>query len=53
MTNYKSMYYKLFNRISDAIEVLQAAQQEGENAYIEDNVNAEAQPPKKESDPQP
>ena len=29
------MSYRLFNRISDAIEILQAAQREGENAYIE------------------
>lgn len=30
------MYLKLFNRVSDALGILQKAQQEGENAYIED-----------------
>jgi hypothetical protein len=33
--DYKAMYYRLFNRVSDAIEILQAAQQECENAFIE------------------
>jgi hypothetical protein len=39
MTDYKSMYYKLFNRVSDAIEVLQLAQQESEKMFIENKSN--------------
>ena len=35
MADYKSMYYRLFNRVTDAIEILQAAQQEGENTFTE------------------
>jgi len=34
MADYKTMYYKLFNSLSDAIEILQKAQQEGEDIYI-------------------
>ena len=33
MPDYKSMYYRLFNRVSDAITLLQAAQQEGEDTF--------------------
>jgi len=33
MPDFKSMYLRLFNRVSDAIAALQAAQQEGEDAY--------------------
>jgi len=29
------MYFRLFNRVTDAIHILQSAQQEGEDAYIE------------------
>lgn len=29
------MYFRLFNRVSEAIELLQSAQQESENSYIE------------------
>jgi len=36
MPDYKSMYFKLFNRVTDAINILQSAQQEGEDAYIKD-----------------
>ena len=35
MPDFKKMYFNLFNRITDAINVLQAAQQEGEAEYIE------------------
>lgn len=35
MPDYKSMYFRLFNRVSAAIELLQMAQQEGENKYME------------------
>ena len=36
MPDYKSMYYRLFNRVTDAIHVLQSAQKEAETAFIED-----------------
>ena len=29
------MYYKLFNQVSEAIAILQSAQREGENAFVE------------------
>ena len=35
MPDFKKMYFNLFNRITDAINVLQTAQQEGESEYIE------------------
>ena len=35
MPDYKAMYFRLFNRISVAICVLQEAQREGEESYIE------------------
>ena len=34
MEDYKLMYFKLFNAVSDAIHILQKAQQEAEEAYI-------------------
>ena len=34
MTDYKTMYYKLFNAITDAVEILQQAQKETEEIYI-------------------
>lgn len=34
MPDYKSMYYRLFNRVSDAITALQHAQQESEEMMI-------------------
>lgn len=37
MPNYKTMYLQLFNNITTAIEILQKAQQAGEDAYIEDS----------------
>ena len=39
MADYKSMYYRLFNRVSYAIEILQAAQQEGEDTFIDNSDN--------------
>ncbi|MCL2857940.1 MAG: hypothetical protein FWE19_09570 [Oscillospiraceae bacterium] len=33
MPDYKSMYYKLFNRVSDAITILQTVQQECEDIF--------------------
>lgn len=40
MTDYKEMYYKLFNRITDVIEELKEIQEEVEEMYIngDDNV---------------
>ena len=35
MPDYEKMYFELFNRVSDAIEILQKAQQDAENAYVE------------------
>jgi len=34
MPDYKKMYFRLFNKVSDAIELLQQAQLEGEEAFI-------------------
>ncbi len=34
MPDYKAMYYKLFSRVTDAINILQKAQIEGEDTYI-------------------
>ena len=36
MSDYKQMYFAMFNAMSKAIEILQKAQQSGEDAYIED-----------------
>ncbi|MPN48314.1 hypothetical protein SDC9_195921 [bioreactor metagenome] len=35
MPDYKSMYFKLFNKVTDAICILQKAQADGEDEYIE------------------
>jgi len=35
MPNYKDMYFKLFDKITSAINILQWAQREGEEAYID------------------
>ena len=35
MSNYKAMYYKLFNDITDAIRILQQAQKDTEEIYIQ------------------
>jgi len=53
MPDYKSMYYRLFNRVSDAISVLQSAQQESEDAFIESQDEALirlAEPPEEKDD---
>ncbi len=34
MDNYKEMYYKLFNRVSDVISELKTVQQETEEMYL-------------------
>ena len=36
MPDFKAMYFKMFNRISEAVQVLQKAQHEGETAYIQE-----------------
>jgi hypothetical protein len=35
MTDYKEMYFLLFNKITDTIESLQEIQQQAEEMYIE------------------
>ena len=35
MPDYKNMYLKLFNSVTDAIDILQQAQIEGEYSYTE------------------
>ncbi len=35
MADYKKMYFRLFNKITDIIEELQTIQQETEEIYIE------------------
>ncbi len=35
MADYKSMYYKLFNEVTDTIERLQKIQQECEQIFID------------------
>lgn len=39
MEDYKKMYFELFNAISDAIELLQKAQQKTEEMYIKDSAH--------------
>ena len=34
MPDYKEMYLQLFNSVTDAIELLQKAQQDAEESYI-------------------
>ncbi len=36
MENYKMMYTKLFNKVTDIIEELQAVQQETEDLYMQE-----------------
>ena len=43
MEDYKTMYHKLFNKITDIIGDLQAVQQEAEEYYL-------SHPPKQEAD---
>jgi len=37
MPNYKAMYFQLAAKVADAVEILTAAQQQGEDAYVENN----------------
>jgi len=34
MPDYKTMYFELFNKLTDAIAILQEAQRKAEDAYI-------------------
>ena len=48
MHDYKAMYFDLFNSISDAIELLQKAQQNGESKYISNHDEPIPPPPSPE-----
>ena len=37
--NYKDMYFKLFNKITDIIEELKEVQKQAEDAYINSDSN--------------
>ena len=39
MPNYKKLYFKLFNAVTDAIEDLKQAQIDAEETYTEDGEN--------------
>jgi len=43
MPDYKAMYYKLFNTYTDIIELLQKAQQETEEIYIDTSEDEETE----------
>lgn len=36
MPDYKTLYHKLFNKITDVIDALQQVQQEAEDVYLND-----------------
>lgn len=44
MPNYKTMYYALFNSLTEVMEILQKAQQEGERLFIEEAKSAKKEP---------
>ena len=44
MSNYKDMYIKLAARVADAIELLIAAQQQGEDGALEEDTLLEIAP---------
>lgn len=51
VANFRAMYFQLFNSISAAIELLQQAQRDGEQAYLEESSQPELlpkQPPEEE-----
>lgn len=52
MPDYKSMYFKLFNGITDAINLLQKAQRECEEVYIKSNDTPVTMLPKEPSEKQ-
>ncbi len=39
MEDYKTMYYELFNKITDVIDTLTKIQQEAEETFISSNEN--------------
>ena len=41
MTDYKAMYFDLFNKITDTIRILQEIQQETERAFIDNDSKTE------------
>ena len=41
MPDYKTMYFDLFNSVSDAIEILSEAQKRAEELYINSQENEE------------
>jgi len=40
MQDYKAKYFELFNKLSDAIKILQEVQQETEDLYIKAEKNS-------------
>ncbi len=44
MPDYKAMYFKLFNSVTDAIDILQKAQLEAENAYMTNTMESVSNP---------
>ncbi|MEM5768978.1 MAG: hypothetical protein AAGU32_11925 [Bacillota bacterium] len=44
MPNYKTMYYALFNSLTEVMEILQKAQQEGERLFIEEDKSVKKEP---------
>ena len=41
MPDYKSMYFDLFNSVTDAIEILSEAQKRAEETYVNSSENEE------------
>ena len=41
MPDYKSMYFDLFNSVTDAIEILSEAQKKAEETYVNSSENEE------------
>ena len=41
MVDYTAMYYRLFNSVTDAMEILSVAQQECETIYVESELEDE------------
>ena len=39
MPDYKTMYFKLFNAVTDAVKILSEAQAEAEELFIESSEN--------------
>ena len=35
MPDFKAMYFSIYNKVTDAINILQKAQQEGEKSFVE------------------